>query len=235
MVTRTFTWGTSDDTGMSGWILDGMEGFDPSFGLAVAHDCLEHFNSTDPSVEHEMQAFGSIMYIRGDNGFWDRDRVVQRPAGVSSYAHAVGDELAEILVKAGWEIRDCKDIPLDEEQEEHFRGIWEGFKGAIPEAWDCWRYGEEEPSEDELRAMLAKSLAWIRKGYRKAARRWAQFNQWDLGEMFNDLMQRVESFPGERYDGQRLRVRFSTTGYDLEVAVAQYKGAPFQTRGHYDF
>lgn len=233
MVTRTFTWGTTDDTGWSGWILDGMEGFDPSASLAVAHDCLEHFNSTDPSVEHEMQAFGSIMYIRGDNGFWDRDRVMRREPGVSSYAHAVGGDLAEILVKAGWEIRDCKDVPLDEEQEAHFAGIWGQFKDGMADAWECFRFDEDPPSEEEMRAMLAKSLAWVRKGYRRAAKRWEQFNQWDLGEMFNDLMQQVEQFPGERYEGQRLRVRFDTTGYNLEVAVSQWRGEPFRTRHDY--
>lgn len=43
--------------------------FEPLPGMGTAHDCLEHFPGDDGSIDHEFQALGCCLWIRGEGGY----------------------------------------------------------------------------------------------------------------------------------------------------------------------
>src|SRR5258706_10369581 len=55
-----------------GWKLKGCSGMDPLSGMAVAHDCMEHFPKVGQAdgVAEEFMALGAALWIRGDTGYW---------------------------------------------------------------------------------------------------------------------------------------------------------------------
>lgn len=64
--TFEFVCAEHEEFGENGWRLKSQPDFDPLSGMAVAHDCLEHFtDSADPA--DEFLALGAAMWIRDEN------------------------------------------------------------------------------------------------------------------------------------------------------------------------
>lgn len=53
--------------------------FDPTTGMGVAHDCLEHFHNDAGNTEAELEALGAMIHVRGDY-YFSRSSAVQEVA-----------------------------------------------------------------------------------------------------------------------------------------------------------
>lgn len=71
MIHTVFEWREDREFGHDGWILKGFPNFNASGGQGIAHDTLEHFKKGDGSLAHEMLAFGAIIFIRGETGWFE--------------------------------------------------------------------------------------------------------------------------------------------------------------------
>ncbi len=72
MLVKQFVCEEHEEYGSLGWREKDKPHFAPFQGLAVAHDCLEHFPDDGPEIEHEMQALGAGLHVRGiivSNGY----------------------------------------------------------------------------------------------------------------------------------------------------------------------
>lgn len=171
-ITREFVWDTPTDPDSPsytyyGWMPAKQPHFDPlNSGFGMCHDVLEHFSDTDETIEHEMLAFGSMLYLRAESDYWAAQggpsRVVDPGEVMSSdiYNFLYHDTLTQgkTLADPG------RTRPLDNEVEDilwrichHVRKECEGDNGAVPIG---------------LETLLVRACGWMRKGYRKAARRW---------------------------------------------------------------
>ncbi|UUZ75477.1 hypothetical protein LP414_27565 [Polaromonas sp. P1(28)-13] len=72
MIHRIFEWREDQELGGEGWIMKGQPTFNASRGLGIVHDTLEHFANRYGSITDEMLAFGSILRVRVEGGFFCR-------------------------------------------------------------------------------------------------------------------------------------------------------------------
>lgn len=72
MIHRIFEWREDQELGGYGWIMKGQPTFNASTGLGIAHDTLEHFANRYGSIADEMLAFGAILRVRVEGGYFSR-------------------------------------------------------------------------------------------------------------------------------------------------------------------
>ena len=216
-VLRKFVWQECPRYGMHGWIAKGMSGFDAGFGLSVAHDSLEHFSATDTSIEGEMLAFGAILYIRQDGAYWSRES-----RGANEFGPIMEGDLARFLCDVNGNLADPgRTVKLDDCLEHQLEEVRRrARKTLVSEQRDSGNYFPRDEA-------LCRALGWIRKGYRKAARRYNnnRFPAYHVADMFADIEREVDKLSKHgREDGDELHVRFSLTRLTTDVRIIKLYG-----------
>lgn len=166
-IVRTFTWGThTDDPTIEGWIMKGMETFDPvREGVGLAHDVLEHFNPTDTSIEGEFLAFGSMLYLRGEPDWWSGVH-----ASVTDPGWAMSSDIAHFVAKT---VKRDNSVATPPRHNKLGHEVEEIVTSTYLHAMRELRYEADGTGQHwQMRAELRKALGWMRVGYRKANRRW---------------------------------------------------------------
>jgi len=215
MVTKVLTYVEDDpNTGLDGWLMEGSpEGFDPTTSFGLVHDCIEHFYC-ETGLEDELLAFGAMLYIRGmyGNDYWSI-----RSARFTGMAQMMASDLSEFLLsyKDDLEIslKPASSKPLDDEDDEQVirdlpRVIIQELKNNRRD--ECYHFRN-------LREVLRNVQHWVRKGYRKAAKRW-KIDRHELPYYFHDIQKAIEALP-EGYDGQQMLVQFSLSEYKYDVRL----------------
>lgn len=206
MQVRRFTYGIDRDTGMEGLRADWMLNAEPGNGRLCAHDVLEHNLREPGAAEGEMMALGASLYIRGFSGWFHNNSLTVEGIyanDVSSIMERVA-EGAETLSDPGVTrpLRDC------ENEEQSFHELIDlGFKLArdeLPRLTDDWQAVADEvlTSENKRRA-----LGWLRKGYRKAVRRYAGADPYEIGRMFTALAKEIDRKTHDLYEGAAVTIR----------------------------
>jgi len=202
------------DSGFIGWVMATMPHFDPSRGLGVAHDCLEHLTRRI-GVESEMEAFGAILFIRGDSGYWARS-LERVQYSLCNYAYQTSGDFAQFLAQAGFNIQARgKTRLLDEEQEEQLKDLPTHYLRDVQEEWECYNGSEEYPGDKEALRVLNIALDWVRAGYRRAERMYTMGCDM-TAEMFIAIEREVDAL-GEPEEGDTLTVTFSRTEFDYKI------------------
>lgn len=188
---RTFTWGDHPDMG-EGFLPDQMpNGWPSSTGQLIAHDVIEH-QIGDGGCENELMALGAIWFVRGEQG----------ALGNSMYTpeQSMGSDIARCweYVGNGHTLNDPgRTLRLEYADDELQACVAEGFKAYSAEA------GHRFDDRAEWFAGLpddykARTLGWLRKGYRWAARTYG-----DSGtayHLFLEVARQAE--PCVKHDGE---------------------------------
>lgn len=59
----------SSSSGLEGWVLNSTPAFEPSAGMGLAHDIIEHKFKDKGTLEDEIQAIGALVFTRIESGF----------------------------------------------------------------------------------------------------------------------------------------------------------------------
>ena len=178
-ITRDFKYCEWEAAGTMGMLPTWFDGADPTSGRGVAHDMLEHFKAPSTPVEGEAMAIGSFLLLRIETGAIDSSR--------SSLPPLAGDleaVLTDIVTEGHVLPRDRASRPLDDYPEsvvqEAVLNVYGRLEEIVAERID---EGPEEVQRwiDVLAATRSAMVSWIRKGYRKAVRRFKDADTHTVG------------------------------------------------------
>lgn len=218
MISRHFEWKEHPESGATGWLLKGAPGvYDPGRGLQVAHDCFEHLDYAG-TLESELEAFGAILYIRGNtyNNYWAVTNPRARDLDPSSI---LAEELADFLAEREMSVRPRNThrfIPLSDEDDEEV--ILRMAKLCVPYLREYLEAHNVEPNFREIRQALRMAPHWMRAGYRKTQRRW-KMNRFDLCELFIMVEELVDKCAERAEYGDELVVRIETDAAICQVFI----------------
>lgn len=189
-VTKTFVCEEHQDYGILGWREIDKDHFEPLAGIAVAHDCLEHFPDDGPAIEHEIQAFGAMLHVRGSqmgNGYrtspwWESSQSgllnvfhIYRYQGVAFHKPPNTHKLS------------------NEEGEYQIAELLAAFPGFLESELSSSADNEDEREEDrqQIQTFVSYLRGWLRIGYRRAVQRWRKETIY-IQPLFYDLQSRAD-------------------------------------------
>lgn len=215
-IIRTFNWCVDHpETGLSGWQLPGWEDLIPSMDFGVAHDACEHFDLT-LGLDAECLALGAIYYGRVAGGFWNRSMTRQDPADILGHEFVVdfvngeGGKWPTQITSRRWQLDDDAESALTELEAHIVKYAMEGQNGDDP------------LPELQARAEAENMLRWVRRGYRRAQRRWDQHGgPFAFLDMFDAVTQGVKAIGEPEDENDKLIVRLWGEG-NADVRVKEY-------------
>ena len=216
IVTRTFNWtdGSDHDSGMEGWLPAWFDAknYEPSGGLGVAHDMLEHRRSDTGEWHQELMAFGAALHVRmiGDANI----RMLS--------ADGLGEELARLYQNATEEpSMPCLPVSARTEvvdSDEASRWISRIVTGVRETGYF---YHENKPDTSTWGR-------WLAHGCRQARRRLGG-NPFTLEQTFGEIRRKVDEYKGtstREYPGCRLVIKADLSCAYVETRLIG-KGAEF--------
>lgn len=167
--TRRFVVKFDDNYDMYGLSLD-IPNYNVISGTGVFHDMMEHTRNDKGACHEELMAFGAIIFVRGNSGWYSSQ------FNLSELGTSIGYNLTEILIayNAGADWQTCKPTyPCEDYAENQFKLILQGLQAAL------------DDTEIEIPEKLKDSiLHWMRKGYRKASKRYENVDTYSMIETF---------------------------------------------------
>lgn len=210
-----FVCAENDEYGGLGWRLKDQPGFDPLPGNAVAHDVLEHFPGGDESPAHEFMALGAALLIRGTTGFFQRRGNVNPP-----HVHVASDfpDILRHVTDEGMELPNPgRTKPI--ENYDHL------VTDTINEAARLIK--TEWPDDaDRLVPLVPLAAGWMRKGWRKAERRYSKCGINFAIHAFEEIMGRADKILKSALEGATMTVILDTTNETVRVYESTYDEVP---------
>lgn len=210
MKTFEFVCAEHKEFGSHGWRLKSQPDFDPLGGMAVAHDCLEHFtDSAEPA--DEFLALGASLYIRDGSyhsrkGKWD-----------TNPGHHLAADLPDIMRHVTVEGYGLPPAPrtraTDEYLESDIDSMYSEYRKNIRDECD---------SKDlRLSAETARSIrSYMRIGYRRAQRRYP--DRWKAQNLFCNIEDAADKYLKLAAEGAILKVRINFKTLDYTVKFLEY-------------
>ncbi len=220
-IRKSFMIEKHEDSGTIGVRPIDMPHADPLSGMAAAHDMLEHFPSDDGGIEDEFQALGAAVYVRGIPGYF-----AQRARGHDA-AENIGSEFPELFRHWAHEgfcmrrpPRTLSLAPRDEHAETMIQSAVNAGIKLIRDEVD--NDADVDPGfwlQPEGRRSI---VGWMRRGYRRAARRYAHTRDWRVCETFRQIEAKVDKLlerGGEDWVGCRMEVYARVADESVTVVV----------------
>ncbi len=191
-----------EEFGGFGWQMRGSGFMEPLGGLAVAHDCLEHFKGDSGGIHEEFMAFGAMLYIRGEGGYWQL-KGDYRGAGEHMSGDLGGLLFDFFMDEAG---KFVEKAPRTNKIDEHLE---DEISLAIKEA-RAELLSHREEDRESVDSFLKDFRAWVRIGYRKACKRYqAAICPEELSYMFSDIEKQADDMLNEGCVAMRVDVNIS--------------------------
>lgn len=187
MLIRRFRKTMNEDFGEPGWLMEGAPStYFPIGGLAVAHDIMEHRPGDEGTVKDELLAFGAMVYLRGEGGYWH-----QRGRARTSPGDQIGGELASDLgIKYGGIADGVPDPGRTLKLEEH---VEEWLAQAIQVARTELHAHGHDFSPNQINEFFTHAVGWMRRGYRAARKRYTNSSPSYLTDLFMQIEDRADN------------------------------------------
>lgn len=219
MMLRHFTMQMWDRTGTMGWQPAWLKDGDPTTGIGVAHDVLEHLPGDTGGAEAECRAIGAAYYVRGESGYF-HSLMHYFPNPIWHLSRFVAETLVSINEGEQTQtlLPPSKPSPplADRNVERAFDMI---AAGGVVEANKAITYDREsdEPSFGSSDANII--LAHLRTGYRSARRRYRHLGCDFMLDIFKEITRQTASLllEWQEYPGARLVVGVNLTNGKLRV------------------
>lgn len=204
--TRKFVWGEDKEFGGEGWIPEGMPDFNAGVGMTMAHDVLEHFSADDASIEAEFMAFGSTLYIRAEGSYW---------ANTNSYivdpAHHMSSDATRFIMDTlyrGQCIRSPgRTITLETVDGYESELVIKAFReNCLQQFRNGYDTQERYEHRRGFRQALENAIGWMRRGYRKARRRWMPHSPYEMTSFFIQTEKQLDKLANHGEYGDTLVV-----------------------------
>lgn len=209
--TKSFIW----DDEREGWKPESSPQFDAGGGFLVAHDTMEHFNDSS-DFEHELLAFGSIVYGR----MYHSNNII----------NVASSDLANFLFEQKFQVKECNkhwDRPLSKDDEISLNAFIKLTKEKIEyvRSSSKFLYGTTHYSSELIETAVKNAVIWIRLGWRIADRRFSQHERDDVQDAYLSIMFEVnkdhDKNPPKK--GDRLIVHFHPYTLKFELERGQVK------------
>ena len=204
------------DYGSEVWRLVGHPNFDPLAGMAVAHDCLEHFPGDVGTIDQEFMALGASYVVRdGDCYYHHRGGRYRAPENVS----ADMPTLITGLLGGQWSLEaPPKTKPLSDSTEEDFvvevfNETLKLFKSELPDIQI------DEKDKHLVTLFMTSIVPWFRIGLRRAKKRYRDVPTFQLCHMFATIEKEADSLLKRAESYQRLHVNVSLKNRDVEIRL----------------
>lgn len=215
MLTKTFVCEEHQDFGGLGWREKGKQHFEPLKGLAVAHDCLEHFPDDGPEIEHEVQALGASLHVRGleiNNTYHSYERW-----------ESLESDMIELFrlyryqdVKFNTPPRTTKLAADPEDQIDKLMSNLREFLESEMNDED-----DDRTTSARLDSFVPKVRGWLRVGYRRAVRRW-RLESWQICSVFNRISEKADKYLKIAEDGDEIKVSVDMRNQCATVTHSTY-------------
>ncbi len=187
MIVRRFVRQHHEEYGFDGWRPQWIPHFDPSEGLGVAHDTLEHVLHDAGTVETEFMALGTIAWLRGEGGWFQQHR-----PHASDLAYQMSGDFMQQAEYLDGEGRVMTPAPATRPLTE--RHVDEALQECVRQGMKLIR---DEHGEDQDAFMVTvidpgSALSYMRMGYRRAARRYAGSDPCEMAHIFDEVMKGAE-------------------------------------------
>lgn len=209
MIVRTLTCAEHKDYGFMGWRPNWIPHFDPSSGLGVAHDVLEHARRDPGTIESEFQAFGAIVWLRGESGWFYEHR-----PHASDIAWQMASDFmqqAEYLDGEGRKLHPApKTRPL-------------AYDGAEDMVQRCVTKGlaliRSEHEDGYLHGLIDResAVSYMRMGYRAAERRLG--DSFGAASLFDRISEGADRHLKNAEPGMELTLRVDTRAFRVQMDV----------------
>lgn len=194
MISMTFVCEKHQDSGELGWRPEHQSSFDPYRGMTVAHDVLEHFPNDQGDAEDEFMALGAALWIRGGGGYWYR----KMPGNMNQEGDHLSSDFEEIVRRLeGRRLDACRSPKIDDSFAEEQLEL-------------CAREARRNLRDAKLpTADVDKAINWMRRGYRKAAKRFKHQSPDIVTSLFIDIEDAAEAAlkDHDAMEGDKLIVR----------------------------
>lgn len=208
----TFTYAEHKEYGHWGWLDKSKPHFEPITGIGVIHDVVEHFPGGDGGIEDELQAFGAMWLIRGQNGLF------LNGLGMPAYntgSQIVGNSFDDIY-RASYE-GSCRTCPYRHRNVEH-RDDWNQIRhlarrSILAEFSDDFGDGEHQHhTEADLDDMLDLWGPWFIHGMHRCEQRYKGLDLYSIGWHMNQAGKELDRLTAqceeEIDDGRELDIIF---------------------------
>lgn len=216
-MTQTFTFvcARHEEYDGNGWRLKSQPDFDPLSGMAVAHDCLEHFNdSADPA--DEFQALGASMWIRNEDYHYRSNHGITNPG-----SHIASDmpEIIRHIIHEGYGLPDA---PRTRATDEDLEGY---IATMFPEYAKELKYMEgRDAREMRITADRRRAItSYLRIGHRRAAKRYKGRN-WEAQQIFTQIETTTDKHLKYAEEGAELTVTVDFAKLTARIDFEEYPG-----------
>ena len=184
MFSRIIIYDEDHESGAKGFRVRGMGFTEPGGAMTLAHDLLEHFPNDKGTLEEELIAHGAMLHIRHPY-YW---------GGNTKTAEAIGggfEFIDSYFRDTGASFRPCgKTKPLSDDLEYELESIYLAGLTSF------------DNNDQEVASWMNDQeavMGWLRKGYRKAVRRYAAMHAiggtpveffWELERNINRILSR---------------------------------------------
>lgn len=207
MITSTFEWRRDEDIGRYGWILRGFPNFNALGGLGIAHDTLEHFADGDGSLTDEMLAFGSILRIRVESGWFNA-------SGNFGPAEALALDFERFFLDVQSGSSYIRNPPRTYRLALHLENV---IEIAARKAMKSFREGYL--LQNDMTETIQRMTGWMRIGYRRAKRRFYDNHPHDIAYLFDSLKETVDKRYSSDDDGNVLTVKVNPVSLKFAINV----------------
>ena len=184
-LSKTFVCEEHQEYGSLGWREIGKCYFQPLAGMAVAHDCLEHFPDDGSAIEHEIQALGASLHVRGphpSNGY-----------RASPWWENVQMDLFTVFNLYAFQNTPFHKPPLtrkipNEEGEYQISKLLASLPGFLQENG---YESDDEEGRQLLQTFVSYLRGWLRIGYRRAVKRYRKESPY-LQPLFYTIQRRAD-------------------------------------------
>lgn len=208
---RRFTLVMDDDHGTTGWRMDGMDDFMPVTGFGLAHDALEHFDGQQ-SMEAECMAFGSMLWGRGQMGWWERS------SPEADYVNQTHGEFAELIMEAGG-VKPCKSPynTFDDFCDHTADMMVAKALACMPETLEYCGYDYDIANAEQD---MKNARTWLILGVNQAEKRWGRAG----GDRYINLFDTIKDIPipSDDYVGAKLVIRVDTSDCRMQATISSY-------------
>jgi len=213
MQTTVFEWREDREFGGEGWILKGFPDFNASQGIGIAHDTLEHFAGGDGSLSHEMLAFGSMLYMRGESGWF------HQYGNARGAADNMGSDIARFLDEMSYQDMGLRNpgrtYALRDGLEDDLQAI---LTKGLSDANENARYNGSEVATVFTRDYKIEWMAgWMRRGYRMCKKRWPGASASDMSWLFRQIQRDIDRRFKEGNHYEELHVRVNPTTREFQI------------------
>jgi len=201
--------------GELGWRQKGQPGFDPLWGMAVAHDIMEHFPDGDESPADEFQALGAGMVIRQEQYYANKGQLTVSPA-----INAASDfpEIARHIIYEKMHLPEPRATrPLDDHFEAYIAEFAKEARKLIVSEFEH----ESKEDKEKMREIVRKAQGWVRIGMRRAMRRYkGRLNE--ALSTFCEIEQQADRLLKEAFEGQVMQVRIENGFVRCQLEEPEY-------------